>query len=100
MHALVIGTPKHQIPPEMLPGMVEGALAWHERYRDRFEAFGTFIGGGGFGVVNVADEQALNQMILELPFAFFSDMQVQPFVPGDAGLRQMQQALAAMSAGH
>jgi hypothetical protein len=98
MRALVIGTPKFPIPPEQLPGMIEGALAWHERYQDHFDAFGSFLGGGGFAVVNVPDEQTLNQIVIELPFSWVSDVTVRPFVEGVAGLRQLQEALAAMSA--
>ena len=97
MRALVIGTPKFPIPPEQLPEVVEGAIAWSERHRDSLEAFGTFIGGGGFGVVNVADEEALNQLVIEMPFSWFSDVDVRPFVEGEAGLRQLQQAVQAMS---
>jgi hypothetical protein len=98
MRALVVGTPKFQIPPDQLPGIVDGAIAWHERYQDKFDAFGTFPGGGGFGVVNVEDETELNQMIIEMPFSWFSDIQVRPFVAGAAGLQQVKQAVDAMAA--
>ena len=97
MHVLVIGTPKFQVPPEQLPGVVEGALAWSERHRDSIEFFGSFVGGGGFGVLNVPDEETLNQIVIEMPFSWFSDVQVHPFVDGEAGLRQLQRALQAMA---
>src|SRR5438552_793304 len=48
MRALVVATPKFPIVPEQLPAMIEGALAWHDRYQEHFDAFGSFIGGGGF----------------------------------------------------
>jgi hypothetical protein len=99
MRALVIGTPKFPPPPEKLPEMIEGALAWHQRYSDRFEVFGNFIGGGGFAVVNVPDEQTLNQMVMEMPFAWVSDVSVRPFVDGVTGFHQLQEALAGMGAG-
>ena len=95
MRALVVGTPKFPVPPEELSGMFDAALAWYERHRASLEVFGTFVGGGGFAVVDVADEEALNQMVLEMPFSRVSDVQVRPFVTGDAGLRQAQAALAA-----
>jgi uncharacterized protein with GYD domain len=100
MRALVVVTPKFPVSAEQLPEMVEGALAWHERHRESFEAFGTFIGGGGFAVVNVPDEQTLNQIVVEMPFSFVSDVQVRPFLEGVIGLTQLQQALAAMSGAH
>jgi hypothetical protein len=93
---LVIGTPKFQIPPEQMPGLVEGALAWSERYRDNIELLGNFVGGGGFGVLNVPDEETLNQIVIEMPFAWFSELHVHPFVDGQAGFRQLQRALQAM----
>jgi hypothetical protein len=100
MRALVVGTPKFLVSPEEAPQMVAGALAWYERYKDRFEAFGTFIGGGGFAVVNVPDEETLNQMVIEMPFSWVSDVSVRPFVDGATGFQQLQEGLAAMSAGH
>jgi hypothetical protein len=98
MRALVIGTPKFQIPPDQLPAVADGAISWYERYRDKFEAFGTFPGGGGFGVVEVGDEAELNQLIIEMPFSWFSDVEVRSFVPGAEGLQQFKQAIDAMVA--
>ena len=71
---------------------------WHDRYQDHFEAFGLFPGGGGFGVVNVDDEVALNQMILEMPFSWFSDVEIRPAVEPSVGWQQLQQAVQAMGA--
>ena len=98
MRVLVIGTPKFQIPQDQLPSILDAAIAWHERYQDKFQAFGTFPAGGGFGVVEVADETELNQLIIEMPFSWFSDVQVKPFVDGAAGLHQLKQAVDAMAA--
>jgi hypothetical protein len=97
MRALVIGTPKFQIPPDQLPAVVDGAISWYERHQDKFESFGTFPGGGGFGVVEVADEIELNQLIIEMPFSWFSDVEVRLFVPGVEGLHQFKQAVDAMA---
>lgn len=98
MQALVIGLPKFQIPPDQLPSIVDGAIDWHERYRDKFTAFGTFPGGGGFGVVEAADESELNRLIIEMPFSWFSDVEVRPFVEGAEGFQQLKQAVDAMAA--
>ena len=95
MQVLVVATPKHAIPPSELPGMVEGATDWYERHRDRIQAFGLFPGGGGFGIVDVNDAARLNQMMLEMRFAPFSHHDIRPFVPGEQGLAQMREALAA-----
>jgi hypothetical protein len=99
MKALVIGRPKFQVPPEMAPMVTQGALDWYSRYQDRFEVFGTFMGGGGFAVVEVDTADDLNQMIVEMPFATFSDISAELFVEGDKGFRQFQEAMQAMMAG-
>jgi hypothetical protein len=96
MKALVIGRPKFQVPPEMAPMVTQGALDWYERYQERFEVFGTFMGGGGFAVVEVQSADELNQMIVEMPFATFSDISAELFVEGDKGFRQFQEAMQAM----
>lgn len=98
MRVLVVGTPKFQIPPDQLPGIVEGAIAWHERYLEKFESFGIFPGGGGFGVVNVADEVELNQLIMEMPFSWFSHVDIRPAVEAEVGWQQLRQAVHAMAA--
>jgi hypothetical protein len=98
MKALVIGLPKFQIPPDQLSSIVEGAIEWQERHQDKLSAFGSFPGGGGFGIVEVADEAELNQLIIEMPFSWFSDVQVRPFVEGVTGLQQLKQAVDAMAA--
>ena len=97
MRVLVVATPRFQIPPEQLPGVIEAAMAWQERHQDRIETLGLFVGGGGFGIVNAPDETSLNQIMIELPFTWFSEMQVRPFVDGATGWRQLQEAAAVMA---
>ncbi len=96
MKALVIARPQFPIPPELAPMITQGALDWYERYKDRFEVFGTFIGGGGFAVVEVDDSEELSKMIVEMPFATFSEITAELYVEGDKGFRQFQEAMQAM----
>ena|SRR6476660_830221 len=98
MRALVVATPAHPIAPEALPEILQEALGWSERHAEELEEFGLFPGGGGFGIVNVADEAAFNQLMLEMPFAPFSRHEVHPFVDGRAGLRQSLEAMSARAA--
>jgi hypothetical protein len=98
MRVLVVATPRGEVPLERLTAMLGGAIDWHDRYRDSFEAFGTFVGGGGFAVVNAADEGALNQMMLEMPFTPYSTVEIRPCVAGTAGLQQAKEAFSAMAA--
>lgn len=99
MKALVIGRPKFQVPPEMAPMVTQGAIDWYERYKDSFLEFGTFIGGGGFAVVDVDDAETLNKMVAEMPFVMFSDVTAELYVEGDKGFHQFMEAMQAMMAG-
>ena len=96
MRALVIGRPKFQVPSDQAPELIDKALEWYDRYEECFTAFGTFFGGGGFGIVDVEDEAALNQLIVEMPFTPYTEITVEPFVEGDTGFRQFREAMAAM----
>ena len=61
------------------------------------ESFEFFAGGGGgFGVVNVADEATLNQIMVEHPLLPFSEVEVHPLVDGDTALDQWRQTLQQM----
>jgi hypothetical protein len=96
MKALVIGRPKFAIGPEIAPMITQGALAWYDRYKDSFAEFGTFLGGGGFALVEVDSAEELNKIIVEMPFAPFSDITAELYVEGDKGFHQFQDAMAAM----
>ncbi|HEY4281228.1 MAG TPA: hypothetical protein VGM91_23655 [Conexibacter sp.] len=95
MRFLVYATPHFPIPPDQMPAVVDGALEWAEQHRAEIEQFGLFPGGGGFGIANVTDETALNQLLLDMPFAPFSQHQIHTFVPGIDGLQQLRTSLAA-----
>ena len=97
MRVLVVAKPRFPIPPEQLPAMVQGALHWRERHRDSMDAFGTFVGGGGFAIFDVADEETLHRIMIEMPFTPFSELDVRPFLEGDRGLRQWQQLAEGVS---
>jgi hypothetical protein len=100
MRVLVVAKPRGTVPPDQLPGLLDRAQQWYERYQDRFEVFGSFPGGGGFAALDVADEETLHQMVLEMPFSPFSELDITPYTPGDTGFRLAQQAFAAMSGAH
>ena len=58
------------VPPEQMPALWEQFIQWRGRWRDKMESFEFFADGdGGFGVVNVADEHELQQMMIEYPFS-------------------------------
>ena len=59
MRFLVTATPKFDVPPELLPSLLDAEPEWRERYRDRLDAYAWFPGGGGFGIVDVDSEETL-----------------------------------------
>jgi hypothetical protein len=98
MRFLVIATSKFPAPPESVPAMIDAAEEWQKRHNDRFETFGLFPGGGGFGIANVADEAELHRLIVENPFTPFSDYEIQVIVDAPTAWRQAREAFAAMTA--
>ena len=100
MHVLVVATPRDPIPPDMLGQMIDGSLAWYDRYADKFLAFGTFPAGGGFGVIEADDTETVSRMIVEMPFSAVSNHDVRIFNPGRVGLEQLRGVLAQMAASH
>ena len=98
MRFLVTMVPRQTPPPDMIMPMIEQAQAWHERYADRFESFGLFPGGGGFGVIDVGDEAELHRVIGENPFALFSELTIRAAVQPEIGWEQAKAIFAARMA--
>jgi hypothetical protein len=90
---------QYPVPQEMLPTLVEGFVAWWDRYRDRWEAAGFYAGGqGGGGICNCADTAEFNAMMQEWPFAPFSRFEVHALVDMDTALNQWQATIAGAQA--
>ena len=96
MRFLVVGLPSFPPPPDVLANLVAAEPQWYERWRENIEVHGWFAGGGGFAILNVSDEAALNEAVLTHPFNAFSDTQIRAFVDHETGLRQLQEVVAAM----
>lgn len=95
MRFMLVITPKFPITPQEMPPLIEGFVAWWDRYRDRWESAGFFAGGnGGGGICNVDDAAALDRMMLEWPFSLYSHMDVYALVDMDTALRQWQDLIA------
>jgi hypothetical protein len=71
---------------------------WVQRYQDKAESINFFVGGGGMGVFDVADEAELYRMAAEHPFTPFADVEFRPVVDADTALRTLQDAFAARAA--
>ena len=98
MRVVVISRPKHRLQPQEMPMLFQGFSAWREKYRHKMEAFEFFLGGGGFGIVDVDDTEQLNQMLLENPILFVGETEVTPILDGDTALAQWGAAIEQMQA--
>jgi hypothetical protein len=97
---LLITRNQHPLPQEAAMSLFQGFAAWRAKYKGQMEAFFFFAGAaGGGGILNVADEAALNQMMVEWPLSPFSTCEFTPIVDGDIALQQYIEAIQAMMAG-
>lgn len=94
MRVLITARPKFPLPPEQIPGLMQGFTAWREQYRNKMEAFFFFAApSGGGGILNVADENELARIMLEWPLSLYSDVTADPIVDGDFALGLWQELL-------
>ena len=78
-----------QPAPEMMPGLFQAFKAWRAKWRSKMEMFEFFSGGGGgWGVINAADDRELSQIMIEYPFAGYSTNELIPTVDGDDALER------------
>jgi hypothetical protein len=100
MRVLVTVKDKYPVPLDQFPAMLDGFVDWRERHRDSMESFEFFAGSsGGFGILNVPDEQTLSRIMTEYPFYLFSDIAVHPILEGDVALRQVREIMQQMTGG-
>ena len=95
MKHAVIYSPKTPPPAEMLPDMFAGTSAWVEKYGPKMETLYFFAGGGGLGVVDVADSAELQRMLAEHPFTTYVDVSIRPVVEPAVALSTLQEVAAA-----
>ncbi|HEV2753981.1 MAG TPA: DUF3303 family protein [Solirubrobacteraceae bacterium] len=94
MRVAVIYRPRQAPPPDQLPAMFQGLAEWVQRYRGRMESLNFFVGGGGFGVLDMDDSAELHRMLAEHPFTPFADVEVRPVVDAETALTVLQEVFA------
>ena len=99
MRVAVIYRPKSAPPPDLLPQLFQAMGEWVGRYSNRMETIQFFVGGGGFGIIDVDDAAELHRLTAEHPFTPFADVEIRPVVPAETALRNLQEAFAARPAG-
>ena len=82
-------------PPDMLPQLMERLAGWTAEHQHRFSVLEFFVGGGGFGVLEVNDSADLERMIAAHPFTLFSDIEIRPVVEPSLGLQLLREAFPA-----
>jgi muconolactone delta-isomerase len=99
MRCAVIYRPKNPPPPELMPELMQRLGGWVNEYRSSMSTMEFFVGGGGFGVLDVADSGDLQRMIAAHPFTPFADVEIRPVVePGEA-MQILQEVFAQAAAG-
>lgn len=97
MRVLVLVEERFPVPLEQFPALLEAFADWRARHRDSMEAFEFFAGSsGGFGILNVSDEEILSRIMTEYPFSLFSAITVRPILDGDVALRQLREVMQQM----
>lgn len=96
MRIMIVIKPRFPLPPELAPSLVDGFVAWWDRYRDRWESAGFFAGGGGGGgICNVADLMEFHTMMQEWPFTPFNHFDIHPLIDMDEALDHWKSAITA-----
>jgi hypothetical protein len=98
MRVAVIYRPKHAPPFELVPQLMQGMADWLGRYQDRMETTYFFVGGGGFGVLEVDDSAELQRIVSEHPFTPFADVEIRPVLEPATALQIIQEGFAARAA--
>ena len=99
MRVAVIYRPRQAAPPEMIPMMMAGMGAWLEKYGSRFSTLEFFVGGGGFGVIDVDDSAELARIAAEHPFTPFAEVEFRPVVEPARAMDTLREVFAAMGPG-
>ena len=99
MRFLVISTPKHQLPLEQVPGLLDAERQWYDRNSEYLESYGWFADGGGFGLVDMPDLETLNRVNKEHPFAYSSETQIRAVVDADVAVQQLRSLLEQQGIG-
>jgi muconolactone delta-isomerase len=102
MKFLVISNPKHPVPPEIGPTLVDAMSAWVKQHTasGKIESTWSFAGtAGGGGIVNVDSPEELDAIMVAFPFGAFSEVEIYPLVDLHEALHRSKQAMLAMAGG-
>lgn len=99
MRFLVISKNKHLPPMEMMPGLIDGMIAWSNGLKASGKAetiWATAGVPGGGAILNVDSAEELDGLMAQYPFGPFSETTIVPIVELSPSLQNMKQAITAM----
>jgi Domain of unknown function (DUF3303) len=91
----IIYRPRNPAPLEAVPMLLEAMGQWVENHGERFSTLEFFVGGGGFGVIDIDDSAELQQIAAENPFTAFSDVEIKPVVEPGTAMAILRETFAA-----
>ena len=100
MKFLVLTKSKMPFPPEMALGLLDAMDGWTKKYtaNGKLEQVWGFAGAkGGGGILKVDSLEEVDAIMAEFPFGQFSDIEVNGLVDIDTTLKNIKQAIQAMS---
>jgi hypothetical protein len=94
MRCAIIYRPQNPPPPEIMPELMQRMGGWLNEYGGRLEFTEFFVGGGGFGVLDVDDSIELHRIIAAHPFTPYADVEIRPVVEPGAAMQVLQEVFA------
>lgn len=101
MEFLVIARPKHPIPADAVPSLLDGLTGWIKKYKSQKkmgQAWSIAGQASGAVVLNVGSLDELDGIVMEMPSAPFSEVEVIPLCDAEATLAQTKRAFGARAA--
>jgi len=102
MRFLVIGKNRSPVPPDIAPALFDAMIAWVNKIKasGKVEAlWGTAGVAGGGAILNVDSADELDAIMIEFPFAPFSEITIVLIVDIVESLQRSKQAMLAMMQG-
>lgn len=97
MRFLIVSKTKKMAPPEVVPALLDGTLAWARKYQKQVKELWSFAGQqAGGGIANVESLEELDAILAEMPIGPFSETEVYPLVDLDVSFRHQKESLHAM----
>jgi muconolactone delta-isomerase len=102
MRFLVSSSPKHMIPPEMVPNLLDALLGWVGQHTasGKLEFVWNYAGrDGGGGILNVDSLEELDAIMVGFPLGPFSEVEIHALSDLEDSVQGAKAAFQAMAGG-